>query len=101
MFPVDAIVLKKTRIDGQRIVLTCFSSEFGKIDMFYRESLREARLDVLSRFTGQVRTKDKNTLTQIYRCTPIFPPNTYEVAEMLGWSASILYHILPAGLPYT
>ncbi len=100
MFPIEAIVLRKIRIDGQRVVLTCFSSEYGKIDIFHRESPSTTRLDTLSHFTGQIRTKEHNTLSSIYRTTSFTPSGNYDLYDLAGWSVAILYTLLPLGLPY-
>lgn len=100
MFPIEAIVLRKVRIDTQRVVLTCFSSEYGKIDVFHRESPSVTRLDTLSHFTGQIRTKEHNTLSNIYRTTSFTPTGDYNLYDLAGWSVAILYTLLPLGLPY-
>lgn len=100
MFPLEAIVLRKIRIDGQRMVLTCFSSEYGKIDIFHRESPSTAKLDTLSHFTGQIRTREHNTLSSIYRTTSFTPTGNYDLYDLAGWSVAILYTLLPLGLPY-
>ena len=100
MFPIEAIVLRKIRIDGHRMVLTCFSSEYGKIDIFHRESPSTTSLDTLSHFTGQIRTKEHNTLSSIYRTTSFTPQGNYDLYDLAGWSVAILYTLLPLGLPY-
>lgn len=100
MFPIEAIVLRKIRIDSQRVVLTCFSSEYGKIDIFHRETPSVTRLDTLSHFTGQIRTKEHNTLSSIYRTTSFTPLGDYNLYDLAGWSVAILYTLLPLGLPY-
>lgn len=100
MFPIEAIVLRKIRIDDRRMVLTCFSSEYGKIDIFHRETPSMTRLDTLSHFTGQIRTKEHNTLSSIYRTTSFTPVGNYDLYDLAGWSVSILYTLLPLGLPY-
>lgn len=100
MFPLEAIILKKTRIDEQRVVMTAFSSEYGKIDIFHKENPRNTRLDTLSYFTGQIRTKEHNTLTNIYRTVPFSSSGNYDLYDLAGWSVSILYNLLPLGLPY-
>lgn len=100
MFPIEAIILRKVRIDDRRVVLTCFSSEYGKIDVFHRESLSTTRLDTLSHFTGQIRTKEHNTLSNIYRTTSFTPVGDYNLYDLAGWSVAILYTLLPLGLPY-
>jgi recombinational DNA repair protein (RecF pathway) len=100
MFPLEAIVLRKIRIDERRIILTCFSSEYGKIDIFHRESPSIVWLDTLSHFTGQIRTKEHNTISNIYRVTSFAPRGNYDLYDLAGWSVSILYNLLPLGLPY-
>ena len=100
MYPIEAIVLKKNRISEHRLVFTCFSSEYGKIDVFYQESKGSPKLDTLSHFTGRIMTKEKNTLSQIYKITSFASSNTYEVYDIAGWSVSILYGLLAHGLPY-
>jgi recombinational DNA repair protein (RecF pathway) len=100
MFPIEAIILRKIRIDERRIVMTCFSSEYGKIDIFHRESPGTAKLDILSHFTGQIRTKEHNTLSSIYRMTGFSPTGNYELYDAAGWCVSVLYSLLPLGLPY-
>jgi len=100
MFPIEAIVLRKIRIDGHRMVLTCFSSEYWKIDIFHRESPSTTSLDTLSHFTGQIRTKEHNTLSGIYRVTSFTPKGNYDLYDLAGWSVAVLYTLLPLGLPY-
>ncbi len=100
MFPIEAIVLRKIRIDDRRVVLTCFSSEYGKIDIFHRETPSVTRLDTLSQFTGQIRTKEHNTLSNIYRTTSFTPAGDYNLYDLAGWSFAVLYTLLPLGLPY-
>lgn len=100
MFPIEAIVLRKVRIDDRRMVLTCFSSEYGKIDIFHRESPSSTSLDTLSHFTGQIRTKEHNTLSNIYRTTSFTPIGDYDLYDLAGWSIAVLYSLLPHGLPY-
>lgn len=100
MFPLEAIVLRKTRIDEQRFALTCFSSEYGKIDTFYREWRWQIKLDTLSYFVGQIRTKEKNTLSSIYKTFSFGPVQKYEIYDLAGWLVSVLYTLLPLGLPY-
>ncbi|MCB9807311.1 recombination protein O N-terminal domain-containing protein [Candidatus Peribacteria bacterium] len=95
MFPVEAIVLRKIRIDGNRVVLTCFSSEYGKIDIFHRDSPNRISLDTLSHFTGQIRTKEHNTLSNVYRITPFTPNGNYNLYDLAGWTVAILYTLLP------
>ncbi len=100
MFPIEAIVLRKIRIDDRRVVLTCFSSEYWKIDIFHRETPSITRLDTLSHFTGQIRTKEHNTLSNIYRTTSFTPAGDYNLYDLAGWSVAVLYTLLPLGLPY-
>lgn len=100
MFPIEAIVLRKVRIDGQRVVITCFSSEYGKIDIFHRETPSITRLDTLSYFTGQIRTKEHNTLSSLYRTIFFTPAGNYDLYDLAGWSVAVLYTLLPLGLPY-
>ncbi len=100
MYQIEAIVLKKNRISDNRLVFTCFSSEYGKIDMFYTESKWSPKLDTLSHFTGRIMTKEKNTLTQIYKMSSFASSNTYAIYDIAGWSVSILYALLAHGLPY-
>ena len=100
MFPLEAIVLRKIRIDDHRVVLTCFSREYGKIDIFHRESPSTTRLDTLAHFTGQIRTREHNTLSSIYRSTSFTPVGDYNLYDLAGWSVAILYTLLPLGLPY-
>lgn len=100
MYPIEAIVLKKNRINEHRLVFTCFSSEYGKIDIFYTESKGSPKLDTLSHFTGRIITKERNTLSQIYKISSFSSSNTYEVYDIAGWSASILYGLLAHWLPY-
>lgn len=100
MYPIEAIVLKKNRISEHRLVCTCFSSEYGKIDIFYAESKGSPKLDTLSHFTGRIMTKEKNTLSQIYKIDSFSPSNTYEVYDVAWWSVSVLYALLAHGLPY-
>lgn len=100
LFPVEAIVLRKVRITESSTVLTCFSHEYGKIDMFFRESSRRSHLDTLSYFTGQIQTKEKNTLTSIYRSTSFENLWGYPLYELAGWTIATLYRLLPLGLPY-
>ncbi len=100
MFPLEAIVLRKFRIDDRRVVLTCFSREYGKIDVFHRETPSVISLDTLSHFTGQIRTKEHNTLSSIYRTTSFTPEGNYDLYDLAGWSVAILYTLLPLGLPY-
>jgi recombinational DNA repair protein (RecF pathway) len=100
MYPIEAIVLKKNRISEHRLVFTCFSSEYGKIDVFYTDSKGSPKLDTLSHFTGRIMTKEKNTLSQIYKISSFAQSNTYEVYDIAGWSVSILYTLLAHGLPY-
>ena len=100
MFPLEAIVLRKVRIDDRRVVLTCFSHEYGKIDIFHRESPSVTRLDTLSYFTGQIRTREHNTLSNLYRSTCFTPAGDYSLYDLAGWSVAILYTLLPHGLPY-
>jgi len=100
MFPIEAIVLRKIRIDDRRVVLTCFSSEYWKIDIFHRETPSVTRLDTLSHFTGQIRTKEHNTLSNIYRTTSFTPAGDYNLYDLAGWSVAVLYTLLPLGLPY-
>ncbi len=100
MYPIEAIVLKKNRISEHRLVFTCFSSEYGKIDVFYTDSKGSPKLDTLTHFTGRIMTKEKNTLSQIYKISSFSSSNTYEVYDIAGWSVSILYTLLAHGLPY-
>lgn len=95
MFPIEAIVLRKIRIDDRRVVITCFSSEYGKIDVFHRESPSTTRLDTLSHFTGQIRTKEHNTVSSIYRTTSFNPDGNYDLYDLAGWSVAVLYTLLP------
>ena len=100
MFPIEAIVLRKIRIDDRRVVLTCFSSEYGKIDVFHRETPSMTRLDTLSHFTGQIRTREHNTISNIYRTSSFTPVGDYNLYDLAGWSVAILYTLLPLWLPY-
>ena len=100
MYPLEAIVLKKNRIDEHRWVISCFSSEYGKIDIFHGETKGSPKLDTLSHFTGRIMTKEKNTLSQIYTLDSFAPGETYEIYDIAGWSVSILYALLPHWLPY-
>jgi len=100
MYPIEAIVLKKNRISENKLVVTCFSSEYGKIDIFYTESRGSPKLDTLSHFTGRIMSKEKNTLSQIYKISSFASSNTYEVYDIAGWSVSVLYTLLAHGLPY-
>lgn len=95
MYPLEAIVLKKNRIDEHRWVISCFSSEYGKIDIFHGETKGSPKLDTLSHFTGRIMTKEKNTLSQIYTLDSFAPGETYEIYDIAGWSVSILYALLP------
>jgi len=100
MYPIEAIVLKKNRIDEHRWVISCFSSEYGKIDIFHGETKGSPKLDTLSHFTGRIMTKEKNTLSQIHTLGSFAPCETYEIYDIAGWSVSLLYTLLPHGLPY-
>lgn len=100
MYPIEAIILKKHRINEQKIVYTCFSSEYGKIDVFYTERKGNPKLDTLSYFTGRIMTKEKNTLSQIYKITSFSPESNYELYDTAGWSVSVLHTLLAHGLPY-
>ncbi len=82
IYPIEAVVLKKNRISENRLVFTCFSSEYGKIDIFYTESKGSPKLDTLSHFTGRIMTKEKNTLSQIYKVSCFSSTNTYEVYDV-------------------
>lgn len=82
MYTIEAIVLKKHRINDNKIIYTCFSREYGKIDIFFTEKKQTLRLDTLSHFTGKIITKDKNTLSQIYSLSPFSPKDTYEIYEI-------------------
>ncbi|MFA6079954.1 MAG: hypothetical protein WC753_00535 [Candidatus Gracilibacteria bacterium] len=100
IYPLEAIVLKKNRIDEHRWVISCFSSEYGKIDIFHGETKGSPKLDTLTHFTGRIITKEKNTLSQIYTLESFTPCETYEIYDIAGWSVSVLYALLPHGLPY-
>jgi recombinational DNA repair protein (RecF pathway) len=100
MYPIEAVVLRKNRISEHRLVFTCFSSEYGKIDVFYTDSKGSPKLDTLSHFTGRIMTKEKNTLSQIYKISSFASSDTYEIYDIAGWSVSILYSLLAYGLPY-
>lgn len=100
MFPIEAIVLKKHRIHNNKIVITCFSREYGKIDIFHTERWNMVHLDTLSFFTGQIRTKEHNTLVNIYRVIGFLPLGNYDLYDLSGWLVSILYQLLPHGLAY-
>lgn len=100
MYPLEAIILRKVRIDERKVVLTCFSSEYGKIDVFHRETPSITRLDTLSYFTWQIRTKEHNTLTNIYKMKAFLPTGDYNLYDLAGWSVAVLYTLLPHGLPY-
>lgn len=95
MYPLEAIILRKVRIDERKVVLTCFSSEYGKIDIFHRETPSMTRLDTLSYFTGQIRTKEHNTLTSIYKMKAFLPAGDYNLYDLAGWSVAVLYTLLP------
>ncbi len=45
-------------------------------------------------------TKEKNTLTQIYKMSSFASSDTYAIYDIAGWSVSILYALLAHGLPY-
>ncbi len=100
MFPIEAIVLRKILLDHHRVVMTCFSREYGKIDIFHRENTKGTRLDTLSLFTGQVRTKEHNTLSSLYKIHSFQPENDYHLYDVTGWLVSVLFSLLPHGLPY-
>jgi len=100
MYPIEAVILKKNRISDNKLVFTCFSSEYGKIDIFYTETKGSPKLDTLSHFTGRIMTKEKNTLSQIYKMSSFATSNDFEVYDIAGWSVSILYTLLAHGLPY-
>jgi hypothetical protein len=95
IYPLEAIVLKKNRIDEHRWVISCFSSEYGKIDIFHGETKGSPKLDTLTHFTGRIITKEKNTLSQIYTLESFTPCETYEIYDIAGWSVSVLYALLP------
>ncbi len=100
MFQIEAIVLRKIRIDGHKMVLSCFSREYWKIDIFHRESPSTTSLDTLSHFTGQIRTKEHNTLSNIYKTTSFTPKWNYDLYDLAGWLVAVLYSLLPHWLPY-
>lgn len=100
MFPIEAIVLKKSRIENNKVVISCFSREYGKIDVFHKESSSMINLDTLCFFTGQVKTKTHNTLTNVYRTIIFTPMSNYDLYELSGYLVSVLYKLLPYGVAY-
>jgi recombinational DNA repair protein (RecF pathway) len=38
LYPIEAVVLKKYRINQNKLIITCFSKEYGKIDVFVTDS---------------------------------------------------------------
>lgn len=83
MYTIEGIILRKSRIDEHRVVVSCFSSEYGKIDIFGRETPSVPRLDTLTHFTGRIMTKEKNTLTQISSLRAFTPQGDYALYDLV------------------
>lgn len=99
-YPIEGVILRKNRIDDHRVVVSCFSREYGKIDIFAREKWGQVRFDILTHFTGQILTKEKNSLSQIYSFHPFCTQSRYDIYDIAGWWVSLLITLLPHGLPY-
>jgi recombinational DNA repair protein (RecF pathway) len=46
MFKIDAIVLKKNYIKENTIIITLFSRDFGKINVWFKESKIKYPIDI-------------------------------------------------------
>ncbi len=101
MFKIDAIVLKKNYIKENNIIITLFSKDFGKINVWFKESKLKSPIDIWNIINCLVKTKNNINICDSYKikiCIDYSNLNFKSIQNILDL-LNYIYQLIPENLP--